>query len=90
MLDVFSPASNAAVVRAPGRRFPGIVVQGDTLLGLVHSARVVSAGLSDGLSAGADADLAEEAAALADHLQGLLDVYTAVLDRHGHPLPFPR
>ncbi|HKD35261.1 MAG TPA: hypothetical protein VKB78_00630 [Pirellulales bacterium] len=30
-LEVLSDASNAAVVRMPGRHFPGVVVQGDTL-----------------------------------------------------------
>lgn len=84
-LDVFSPATNAAVVRAPGRRFPGLVVQGDTLSNLAGLARRVS-----DHAAGLDEDAAGDAAELADHLEGLLDYYTSVLDQHGHPLPFSR
>lgn len=38
-VDVFSEATNAAVVRMPGRRFPGVVVQGDTLSTLVNDVR---------------------------------------------------
>src|SRR5262245_1747536 len=30
-VEIYSDVSNAAVMRHPGRRFPGVLVQGDTL-----------------------------------------------------------
>lgn len=38
-VEVLSDALNRAVVRMPGRRFPGIVVQGDRLVSLTAAAR---------------------------------------------------
>lgn len=40
-LDVFSEKTNAAVARMPGRQFPGVVMQGDTLSVIVYRARDV-------------------------------------------------
>jgi len=44
-LEVYSEASNQAVIKAPGRQFPGIVVQGDSLSLLGAQARELSARL---------------------------------------------
>jgi len=44
-LDVFSTETNQAVVQTPGRRFPGLVIQGDTLWNL-HEWRRVSSPIS--------------------------------------------
>ncbi len=30
-VEIYSDATNSAVMRHPGRRFPGVLVQGDTL-----------------------------------------------------------
>jgi hypothetical protein len=38
-IDVLSDRSNAAVVKMPGRAFPGLVVQGDTLSILADAVR---------------------------------------------------
>jgi hypothetical protein len=40
--QLLSPATNSAVVHLPGRRFPGVVVQGDTLNGLVRNLKDMS------------------------------------------------
>src|SRR5438477_452947 len=37
-LEIYSDATSAAVLRHPGRRFPGILVQGDTLYALCAAA----------------------------------------------------
>lgn len=34
MVEMFSDATNRAVIRHPGRKFPGVLVQGDTLYSL--------------------------------------------------------
>jgi hypothetical protein len=41
-LEVYSDASNHAVIRPPGRRFPGSVVQGDSLSSLCAEAKELS------------------------------------------------
>jgi hypothetical protein len=41
-IEVFSEASNHAVVKAPGRKFPGIVIQGDSLASLAALAKDLS------------------------------------------------
>ena len=85
-LEVFSEASNHAVVRPSGRRFPGSVVQGDSLSILCSEAkkiaeRVRSLNLSD-----------EELLYLVqDHQEKLLDRllhYQRVLAEHGISLPY--
>jgi hypothetical protein len=41
-VEIYSDASNAAVMRHPGRRFPGVLLQGDTLSILVRQAASVA------------------------------------------------
>src|SRR5688500_3212432 len=41
-LELFSNETNAAVVRLPGRRYPGVVIQGDSLRILCDHATEVS------------------------------------------------
>jgi predicted RNase H-like HicB family nuclease len=40
-VEIFSEASNFAIVRVPGRQFPGCVVQGDSLSILLGNAKEV-------------------------------------------------
>src|SRR5215467_14557846 len=40
-VEIFSDATNAAVMRHPDRRFPGLLVQGDTLSTLYQSADLI-------------------------------------------------
>ena len=88
-LEVYSSATNAAVVRAPGRRFPGVVVQGDTLATLCDSAQALVGGIDahDNEDLALEA-LALEALALYEHLSGLLLHYEAVLRDNGISLPY--
>ena len=78
-LDVLSSASNAAVVRAPGRRYPGVVVQGDTLANLA------------GLAAEAASECESESGSeLSGLLDGLLRHYERVMAENGLELPYHR
>lgn len=78
-LDVLSSAASAAVVRAPGRRFPGVVLQGDTLSNLA------------GLAAEAASECESESAAeLVELLNGLLRHYERVMGENGLELPYHR
>jgi hypothetical protein len=85
-LEVFSDASNQAVIRPPGRRFPGSVVQGDSLSILCAEAKEIS----ERIRALEVKD--EELLYLAqDHQEALLGRllhYQQVLAEHGISLPY--
>jgi hypothetical protein len=86
-VEILSGATNAAVVQLSGRRFPGIVVQGDTL----HSWSVLADSLMLRVSATAniDPEVALEMVELADLIRGHLDAYEDVLRARGLELPYP-
>ena len=83
-LEIYSDATNAAVVRHPGRRFPGVLVQGDTLHTLYVAADNSCKAGQGRLSEDAYLELCE----LRDHLRDLLDHYKQVLSDHQIGLPF--
>jgi hypothetical protein len=85
-LEVFSEASNAAVVRIKQRRFPGIVIQGDSLWILTHAA----AGLVERAVASRDEELTADARELHELLSGYLAHYESVLLAHDMELPYVR
>jgi hypothetical protein len=82
-VEILSDTSNMAVMRHPGRNFPGVLVQGDTLDGLVRELEVVLAERNR---------LSEEAAGeledVYDRLAAFLAHYTSVLRAHALELPF--
>jgi hypothetical protein len=82
LVEIYSDASNFAVMRHPGRRFPGMLVQGDSLHTLVTKADRLCAALEPGSEA------SEHARELRDNLRARLDHYKKVLGEHGIPLPF--
>ncbi len=82
-VEIYSDATNMAVMRLPGRRFPGVLIQGDTLSGIVQELGEVlfeKSRLSEDTAIGLDA--------LYELLSGMLKHYSAVLDEHGTKLPF--
>jgi hypothetical protein len=85
-LEVYSETSNHAIVRPPGRRFPGSVIQGDSLSILCAEAQA----LSERIRALQVTD--EELLYLAQtHQEKLLDRllhYQQVLLAHGISLPY--
>jgi hypothetical protein len=84
LVEIFSDASSHAVMRHPGRNFPGSLVQGNTLYNLVPIARDVlkRAVLTK------DSELTESATELKEDLDERLAHYEAVLVRHGLSLPY--
>ena len=85
-LEVYSQDSNHAIIRPPGRRFPGAVVQGDSLYILCEEAQYISQRLKE--LAITDEELLYAAQ---DHQEKLLDRllhYQAVLAAHGIDLPY--
>ena len=80
LVEIYSDATNAAVMRHPGRNYPGVLLQGDTLWTLCHQA--------DAAVAASPGQGRTEANVLRNALWGLLSHYKVVLAEHGIPLPF--
>jgi hypothetical protein len=76
---------NAVVLITPGRNFPGMVIQGDSLRGLHRVAERVRQ-LAHGLQNG---ELLGEIHELCERLEERVVLYESVLDRHGISLPYP-
>ncbi len=84
--ELFTDPGNNAVVRLPGRKFPGVLIQGDSL-------SILRDDLADLVESCAEGDLAEareSGASLLADLDALLDKYCAALRAHDLPLPFAR
>lgn len=83
-VEIYSDRTNAAVMRHPGRRFPGVLVQGDTLYTMCQSA--------DWLCKAARGALQEEEFdelnSLRNRLWDFLTHYKQVLAEHQIELPF--
>ena len=82
--EILSHVSNSAIVRLPGRQFPGVVVQGDTLSKLFDGARYMLLEFKRLR----DEERYYEALMLAEQLQGQLLHYEAVLAQRGMCLPY--
>jgi hypothetical protein len=83
-VEVYSDQTNAAVMRHPGRKFPGVLIQGDTLNSLCTAAdrvRVKGGGVMDEESY-------LEFERLRGDLHGLPEHYKAVLAEQQVRLPF--
>ena len=85
-VEIYSDATNAAVLRHPGRHFPGVLVQGDTLWTFWQQADAICLAGRDRLPAQSYKELNE----LRNALQSLLAHYKVVLAEHSIPLPFPK
>lgn len=83
-VEIYSDASNAVVMRHPGRRFPGILVQGDTLSGLCSAADDICSNGRGKLDSGTYKDLND----LRNRLWDFLLHYKKVLSEHDISLPF--
>ncbi|MET8452188.1 hypothetical protein [Streptomyces sp. NPDC005209] len=82
--ELFTDGGNDAVVRLPGRRFPGVLLQGDSL----HILRGDVADVLDACERG-DLDEARESAdSVLASLDALLVRYATVLDEHNIRRPY--
>ncbi|MFJ8944092.1 DUF6959 family protein [Streptomyces sp. NPDC102395] len=82
--EPFTDGGNDAVVRLPGRRFPGVLIQGDSL----HILRSDLAEVMEACERGELADARESAGLLLAGIDALLTRYTAALEEHGIPRPY--
>jgi len=83
-VEIYSDATNAAVMKHPGRRFPGVLVQGDTLHTLCVAADAACKASRSKITEDEYAELNH----LRNHLWELLSHYKNVLSEHRIPLPF--
>lgn len=85
-LEVYSDTSNQAVVQAPGRRFPGSVIQGDSLAILCASAQQLSLWIE--ANSDANDDVRWLAQGLQEALLSRLLHYQSTLKESGLDLPY--
>lgn len=83
-VEIYSDQTNAAVLRHPARRFPGVLVQGDSLYALCVQADDACAAAKGKL----DSDACGELNELRNALWSYLTHYKSVLGQHQIPLPF--
>jgi hypothetical protein len=83
-VEIYSDATNSAVMRHPGRHFPGVLVQGDTLHSMCVTADAVCVAARGRISKEEFDQLND----LRNHLWALLTHYKGVLDEHKIGLPF--
>ncbi len=84
VVEIYSDASNYAVMRHPGRRFPGALIQGDSLHALSQTADRAFVAIKSGKSDEALEEIGELREALAERLNH----YKQVLAEHNIGLPF--
>ena len=85
-LEVWSTQVNSSVVRVPGSRFPGVVIQGDSLSILFDLAM----DLVEGVSKTADSELSSAAEELAQNLFAHVTSHESVLEARGVAIPYVR
>jgi hypothetical protein len=84
-VESLSGPGNFAVVRLPGRRHPGVVVQGDSLWSLRSQAYELRATLHE---SGVGQQVEEEAGLLCEALDGIIQHYERCLEENGLELPY--
>ena len=85
-VELFANIVNNVVIRTPGRKFPGVVIQGDSLSILYSLAEEVCRLAHDTQSE----ELQDAACELADLLANRLQIYEDVLAQNNIKLPYNR
>lgn len=83
-VEIYSDATNAVVMRHPGRSFPGVLIQGDTLYSLCVVADSACESAVDKMKDDDFQDLNE----MRNQLWSFLSHYKSVLQEHKIRLPF--
>ena len=82
--ELFTDGGNDAVVRLPDRRFPGVLIEGDSL----HILRSDLAEVVEACEGGELAEARKSAGLLVAGLDALLARYATALEEHGVPRPY--
>jgi hypothetical protein len=83
-LEVYSQSINRGMVKMPSQNFPGIVLQGETLSGLLKLAKATH----EKALGTSDTELINTSLELQDSLQKLVAHFESTLNRHNIPLPY--
>ena len=83
-VEIFSDTTNQAVLRHPSRRFPGVLIQGNSLHSMCRELDSACAAARDVLAPEPYAELNS----VRNALWAYLTHYKSVLIEHGLPLPF--
>ncbi|MEM1113741.1 MAG: hypothetical protein AAGI11_17645 [Pseudomonadota bacterium] len=83
-VEIYSDATNHAVMKHPGRHYPGVLIQGDTLYSLCSALDDVCRLLKENETT----EAFDEANELRNALWEKLTHYKVVLADHGIELPF--
>lgn len=83
-VELLSDVINFVVLKTPGRKFPGMVIQGDSLAKLYRCAAEVCWLAKES----GDQEIIGEAGALCQELRERLAFYEKVLESHGIELPY--
>ena len=83
-LELVGGQVNALVIKAAGRKYPGVLIQGDSLRNLASLVEEVAEAADD---ADEVRDLSQE---IGDILRSYLSVYEQVLLDEGYELPYSR
>jgi len=83
-VEIYSDQTNNAILRHPGRRFPGVLVQGDDLYSMCKAADRICTNGREAL----DDEAYQELNRLRNGLWKRLVHYKDVLRSHDIPLPF--
>jgi len=83
-VEIYSDQTNRAVLRHPGRHFPGILIQGDTLYSLCHRADLICLETKGAVSD----ETYQDIDGLRNALRSYLAHYKTVLSEHGISMPF--
>ena len=84
-VDVLLEAINCPVVQMPGRNYPGIVIQGDTLRSLLAEVEDVAVLCGDVGKPG----LSDAVTGIKEMLIGYVRVYEHAMKEAGRSLPYP-
>jgi hypothetical protein len=85
-LEVYATDSNYAIIKPPGRNYPGCVIQGDSLSILCRNIRQLAKKAQVGATV--SKSMLNHITDLNNKLIGRILHYQAVLDAHGISLPY--
>lgn len=85
VFEIVGNTSNAVIAKRPGRHFPGILIQGDTLRSILDDLEELQADALAGDVEGVQAS----AEILRERFIEYLSDYEDALEKHGMELPYP-
>lgn len=84
--ELLAQDGNCAIIRLPERRFPGVLIQGDSLSRLVEQMRSIE----EQVRSLGKSELSEDINEVRELLEGVLQRYELALKAHQIDLPYTR